>query len=364
MAARQALKFITIPPRTAHKSTFGVSSNNAFVEAGNLLQKPSPQYSPVLNGFSLMHSHTTQPVIPVTFNYGATMPAWYDIKKLPYEEKELDVSDVWTSVSQISAIITSEAEAGLPENKIILGGFSQGCAMTLATGLTTERKLAGLICLSGRLLYETIKGSISEHSRNLPIFWGHGTADSMVTYSCGQNAVKILRELSFKNIDFKTYHGLQHGVDQDEIDDLQLPSFIISLALYAAGSDADTAMSVLPALKYIIVPPRAAHTSTIIFLHGLGDTGEGWKPDVEMLAPNFPGTKWILPHARIIPVTINMQMEMSAWFDIASLTDFDNEDEKGLLSGVQAINEIITAEVDAGTPANKIILGGKAAPSG
>jgi len=117
-------------------------------------------------------------------------------------------------------------------------------------------------------------------------------------------------------------------------------------------------MSVLPALKYIVVNPKAAHTSTIIFLHGLGDTGAGWKPVAEMLSSRFPETKWVLPHARMIPVTINFRMMTSSWFDITSLSDFDEEDEKGMLSAARSVNEIITAEVDAGIPSNKIVLGG------
>ena len=61
--------------------------------------------------------------------------------------------------------------------------------------------------------------------------------------------------------------------------------------------------SILQPLKYLVVKPTKAHTSTVIFLHGLGDTGDGWKPVADMLAPNFPHTKWILPHAVRYPFT-------------------------------------------------------------
>ncbi|KAG8904762.1 hypothetical protein FRB99_001239 [Tulasnella sp. 403] len=133
---------------------------------------------------------------------------------------------------------------------------------------------------------------------------------------------------------------------------LVLYHFRPSLPIHQSG------MSRLPPLKYVVVNPRAAHTSTVIFMHGLGDTGDGWQPVAEMLAPSLPNTKWILPHARVNPVTLNMGMRMSSWFDITSLDGFDEEDEKGMLESVHGVNEIITAEVDAGTPANKIIIGG------
>lgn len=59
------------------------------------------------------------------------------------------------SVHGINQIITAEVDAGTPADRIVLGGFSQGGAMTLFTGLTNERRLAGLVVLSGWL-----------HSRN------------------------------------------------------------------------------------------------------------------------------------------------------------------------------------------------------
>ena len=76
-------------------------------------------------------------------------------------------------------------------------------------------------------------------------------------------------------------------------------------------------------LKHLKMSPKEAHTATIIFLHGLGDSGgsypdggencancwislgHGWLPVAKMLWTDFPGMKWILPHAPEIPITIN-----------------------------------------------------------
>jgi predicted esterase len=53
--------------------------------------------------------------------------------------------------AEISKIIHTEIENDVPSERIILGGFSQGCSMTYLVGLTSEKKLGGLAFLSGRL---------------------------------------------------------------------------------------------------------------------------------------------------------------------------------------------------------------------
>lgn len=71
------------------------------------------------------------------------------------------------SVRKINELITKEIDDGLEPSRIVLGGFSQGGAMTLLTGLTTERKLGGLIVLSGYLpLADKIKAVGSWKSKN------------------------------------------------------------------------------------------------------------------------------------------------------------------------------------------------------
>ncbi|KAG9024535.1 hypothetical protein FRB95_011373 [Tulasnella sp. JGI-2019a] len=186
MAVLQALKFIAIPPRTAHTST--IVFLHGLGDSGAEWRPLTETLASTFPGTKWILPHAR--AIPVTFNHGMSMPAWFDIKELPSDvDKDVDVQGIWASAREINAIITSEIGGGIPENKIILGGFSQGCGMTLITGLTTEIKLAGLVCLSGRLLYDTIKESMTSESRNLPIFWGHGTADPVVAFSRGQDAL-------------------------------------------------------------------------------------------------------------------------------------------------------------------------------
>lgn len=117
------------------------------------------------------------------------------------------------------------------------------------------------------------------------------------------------------------------------------------------------------ALEFLTVLPTAKHTASVIVLHGLGDSGHGWKPVAQMLAkdPKLAHIKWILPHAHKTPVTLNMGMNMPSWFDITSLEldSVGGEDSKGMLASSVLVNRIITAEVDeANISADRIVLGG------
>lgn len=87
------------------------------------------------------------------------------------------------------------------------GGFSQGGAIALFTGVTVKDKLAGIVGLSSYLLMgNKIKDLLPEGSPNVdvPIYMGHGDADPLVKYSWGQRTAQALQELGFK-VDFKTY---------------------------------------------------------------------------------------------------------------------------------------------------------------
>src|SRR4051812_3463152 len=90
------------------------------------------------------------PVIPVTINGGHSMRAWYDILGFDLVKRE-DEAGLRRSLAQVEALIAREVERGIPANRIVLAGFSQGCAMALMTGLRYKERLAGIVGLSGYL---------------------------------------------------------------------------------------------------------------------------------------------------------------------------------------------------------------------
>lgn len=132
----------------------------------------------------------------------------------------------------------------------------------------------------------------------------------------------------------------------------------------------------------LVVPAVGKHTATVVFVHGLGDSGQGWKDAAETLGknPSLQHIKWILPHAQSRPVTVSNGKEIPAWFDIClhalkgseeqhehvqvtpsgeqkiSCNGF--EDREGILRSVQILNDIIKQEIESGLDAGRIVLGG------
>ncbi|KAI0099881.1 acyl-protein thioesterase-1-like protein [Nemania sp. FL0031] len=115
----------------------------------------------------------------------------------------------------------------------------------------------------------------------------------------------------------------------------------------------------------IIKAATAKHTATVIFLHGLGDTGHGWTFGVQMWKKRgrLDEVKWVLPNAPAIPITAAGRMSVPGWFDINALNGGiddirNNQDEPGLLRTREYVHGLIQAEIDAGIPSDRIIVGG------
>ena len=83
----------------------------------------------------------------VTLNSGVQMPAWFDLKSFNPNGPE-DEAGVKAAAAYVNSLIEAEVEAGIPSARIILGGFSQGGALSLYTALTSRHKLAGVVVLS------------------------------------------------------------------------------------------------------------------------------------------------------------------------------------------------------------------------
>ncbi|HBT32324.1 MAG TPA: carboxylesterase [Pusillimonas sp.] len=158
------------------------------------------------------------PVMPVTINQGMQMRAWYDIKDSDIGRRE-DENGLRQSEQIIRALIARENARGIPSHNIILAGFSQGCAMTLQTGLRLEEQLAGLLCLSGYLpLAEMVEAERHPANQDTPIFMAHGTQDPVVSIERAKASCEQLQQLGY-NIEWKNY-GIPHSVCLDEIRDI------------------------------------------------------------------------------------------------------------------------------------------------
>ena len=164
--------------------------------------------------FVFPHAET----MPVTINNGYVMRAWYDILGMDLVRREDEVG-LRKSQQQIEQLIAREIERGIPAERIILAGFSQGCAMTLQTGLRYSKKLAGMLCLSGYLpLADKLPAERSDANFSTPIFMAHGRVDPVVHIARAETSRDFLKSLGYA-IEWKDY-SMPHSVCEEEIDDI------------------------------------------------------------------------------------------------------------------------------------------------
>ena len=164
--------------------------------------------------FVFPHANT----MPVTINGGYVMRSWYDIVAVDLVRREDEVG-LRASQVQVEALIAREKARGIPAERIILAGFSQGCAMTLQTGLRHPEKLAGLLCLSGYVpLSATVPTERAAASLATPIFMAHGRADGVVPIARGEQSRDLLKSIGYQ-IEWHEYM-MQHSLCQEEIDDI------------------------------------------------------------------------------------------------------------------------------------------------
>lgn len=160
------------------------------------------------------------PSIPVTLNGGYVMPAWYDIPTPDLQQRQ-DEPGIRRSALAIEALIARECQRGVDSRRIVLAGFSQGCAMVLHTGLRHRQPLGGIVALSGYLpLAESLAAEASAANRQTPIFMGHGTADPMVAIGRAEASRAALQALGY-GVQWHSY-PMQHSVHPRELQDIAL----------------------------------------------------------------------------------------------------------------------------------------------
>jgi phospholipase/carboxylesterase len=155
------------------------------------------------------------PVRAVTINNGMHMRAWYDIAAADLNSRA-DLIGVRESQAQLEALIERETARGMPSERIVLAGFSQGGAIALYTGMRHAERLAGIMALSTYLIApDKLATEASAANRGVPIFMVHGTADPVVRFQWGEASKRMLEAAGYP-IEWHTYR-MEHSVCLEEV---------------------------------------------------------------------------------------------------------------------------------------------------
>ena len=158
------------------------------------------------------------PVIPVTINGGSAMRAWYDILGADLVQRE-DEAGLRKSLAHVEALIEREKSRGIPAGRIVLAGFSQGCAMALLTGLRHAERLAGIVGMSGYLpLAASTAAERHQVNVSTPVFLAHGLQDPVVSLERAIASRDALKALGYA-VEWHEY-PMAHSVCAQEIADL------------------------------------------------------------------------------------------------------------------------------------------------
>jgi phospholipase/carboxylesterase len=164
--------------------------------------------------FVFPHART----MPVTINGGYVMRAWYDILGTDLAKRE-DEAGLRKSQAEVEKLIAREKSRGVAAHRIVIAGFSQGCAMTIQTGLRHPEKLAGLLCLSGYVpIHTTVEAERHGANHETSIFMAHGRADPVIPIVRAEQSRDLLRGLGY-NVEWHEYN-MPHSVCPEELDDI------------------------------------------------------------------------------------------------------------------------------------------------
>lgn len=222
------LQYLSVPSShlNNHTSTCFIlhglgDSGKGWASIAKILSKKLP-----MTKFILPHA----PVKSITLNRGYSMPAWYDIIDL-HEGAREDKQGIIQSVKEILELVSEEERSGISRDKIVIGGFSQGGAIALSTGLLFKSienlpedstDFAGIMALGTYLpikdFFDTNKALIPTKT---PIYMCHGTSDQVVSYGWGQKSQEYLKkDIGCSNLKFESLERVGHSVDDKAIDSM------------------------------------------------------------------------------------------------------------------------------------------------
>lgn len=170
-------------------------------------------------------------------NRDALDTAWYTPTSLaapPAGRPELaddeDEDGLRESVTYVETLLDDLTSKGVPADRIVLGGFSQGCAMSLLTGLTSKYadRLAGIVGLMGylpipnRIQAIRAENELPSSIGEMPVFLAKGGADRLIPRSKWAESLTKLSELGLNEAatEVHEYDGLGHSLSPTLLGDM------------------------------------------------------------------------------------------------------------------------------------------------
>ena len=152
---------------------------------------------------------------------GAPIPAWFDIKTFDVAAtltQPEDKEGIKASSAAIHKIIEDEISSGITSSRIVVGGFSQGSAMSIHSTLTNKNDMGGLLAISGYFpLRNSLPGAAEEINKDVQALQVHGTADTVAPYDPVATLSNTIMNTFMTNLEFKVYQELGHDMIQEEI---------------------------------------------------------------------------------------------------------------------------------------------------
>ncbi|MGI9326851.1 MAG: alpha/beta hydrolase [Pseudomonadales bacterium] len=149
----------------------------------------------------------------ITINAGMRMRGWYDIDP---NDPDGAGADIQASVEAIKSLLQAEHDRGVPADRIVLAGFSQGGVIALQLALSYPQRLAGIMALSTYVHdHEQLAQRVSFANADVPIFMAHGSADPMIPIARAVTGRTALEALGYR-VDWHSY-GMGHQVCPEEI---------------------------------------------------------------------------------------------------------------------------------------------------
>jgi len=156
------------------------------------------------------------PEIAITAFGGQRARAWFDFNP---SAGGVDLAGVKKSSRRIQDLIQNEVDDGMPTERILLAGFSQGGVMALHTGLHYPKRLAGILALSTFLAEgDKIAATSAAANKQIPILMCHGQQDGVLPMAMGKSSLAALKSAGFA-VEWREY-PIGHEVCIPEIHDI------------------------------------------------------------------------------------------------------------------------------------------------